>query len=98
MTDAEGNWLRSFGGPGVEPGQLHYPYGLTIMPDGLLYVTEFGNSRIQRFTLDGEPRGIYGRLGTGEGELKDPWAVAGTAKEMFVLDSRNNRVQVTKLP
>jgi len=98
VVDPDGNWLRSFGGPGAAPGQLHYPYGLTIMPDGLLYVTEFGNARIQRFTRDGQPRGVFGRLGAGDGELKDPWAMAGTSKEMFVLDSRNNRVQVSRVP
>jgi len=98
VTDPAGRWLRHFGGAGTGRGQLHYPYGLTVLDDGSLLVCEFGNNRLQRFSADGEPRGLFGRLGAGEGELRYPWAVDAAAETVFVLDSGNNRVQAMRTP
>lgn len=90
----EGEFLRSIGSPGTSPGQFRYPYGLTLLEDGSLLVAEFGNNRIQRIGPDGASLGIWGRPGTGEGEVYSPWATAVAGERIYVLDSRNHRVQV----
>lgn len=44
----------SFGGQGSLPGQMMYPYGIGILPEGGVLVAETGNRRIQQFAADGE--------------------------------------------
>lgn len=34
-----------------EPGQLGYPHGVTVAPDGMLYISETNNSRLLRATI-----------------------------------------------
>jgi hypothetical protein len=55
--DKNANYIRTFGGPGKEPGQLTQPHGLwvdTRLKEPLLAVADRGNRRIQYFTLDGK--------------------------------------------
>lgn len=94
----KGEFITSFGEMGRERGQMAYPYGLIVLPDETLLVTEFGNHRIQQFTQDGKSLGMWGRLGTHEGELQYPWGADTDGEKLFVLDSGNNRVQVMDLP
>jgi DNA-binding beta-propeller fold protein YncE/ABC-type Fe3+ transport system permease subunit len=98
VTDPRGRVLRTFGTPGTGPGQLNYPYGLMLLDDGSLLVSEFGNNRIQHLSADGASRGRFGRFGAGEGELRYPWGVAGAGSSVFVLDSGNNRVHRIRRP
>lgn len=50
----DGSLLESWGEPGVGPGQFQVPHGIAISPDGILHVADRENSRIQRFSLQGE--------------------------------------------
>ena len=93
-----GDVLRVLGGYGRGSGELAYPYSLMGLDDGSLLVCEYGNNRIQRLSRDGVSLGLFGRPGTGDGELHSPWAVDGDQHSIFVLDSRNNRVQVIRTP
>ena len=55
--NAKGEYIRTFGGKGKEPGKLDCPHGITIdRRNGapILTVADRGNARIQRFTLDGK--------------------------------------------
>ena len=92
-TDLQGNLLGTIGSPGRGSGQLWYPYSMDFLADGTIIVCEFGNSRLQRFTTDGKSLAIYGEPGRSEGEFASPWAVAADKNTLYVLDSRNNRVQ-----
>lgn len=42
------------GTAGTEPGQLNRPEGVTIGPDGTVYIAEESNNRLSAFTADGE--------------------------------------------
>ncbi len=44
-----GQFLHSFGTKGEKPGQLIYPWGITIDGNGFILVTDKGNNRIQIF-------------------------------------------------
>ncbi len=58
--DAQGRWLRSFGGKGAELGRLDCPHGIwvdTRTPAPVLLVADRGNRRIQVFTLEGDSLG-----------------------------------------
>jgi hypothetical protein len=97
--------VRSWGEYGHEDGLLSYPYDIWLdsealadRPTGHVYLCEFGNHRVQKFTLDGSYAGSFGRNGRREGELDQPWGIAGDSKgRMFVLDTYNHRVQRFRL-
>ena len=51
---ADGKLLLSWGEPGVSPGQFRVPHGIAIDRQGIVYVADRENSRIQLFSPDGE--------------------------------------------
>ena len=54
--NAKGEFIRSFGGRGAEPGKLAEPHGVwvdTRTAKPVLVVADRRNNRLQRFTLDG---------------------------------------------
>jgi hypothetical protein len=53
-VDKEGNWLRSWGEPGSEPGQLNTPHSIAVDAQGQVYVADRGNRRIQVFDSEGK--------------------------------------------
>jgi len=54
-----GTHLNSFGEPGTGPGEFQLPHGIAIDTAGILHVADRENSRIQQFTLTGEPFGEW---------------------------------------
>jgi sugar lactone lactonase YvrE len=55
--DKTGKYIRTFGGPGKEAGQLLCPHGLIVDTRGkepILTVADRTNKRLQHFTLDGK--------------------------------------------
>jgi DNA-binding beta-propeller fold protein YncE len=74
---------------------MRYPYGLDMLSDGTLVVSEYGNNRLQRFDRRGNSLGVWGEAGRRPGQLAYPWAVAvAPGDRLLVIDSGNNRVQV----
>ncbi|MFM1936625.1 MAG: hypothetical protein RI990_1584 [Planctomycetota bacterium] len=64
VLDLDGTPRAQWGTAGAEAGQLAYPYGLEVLPDGTALVTEFGNHRLQRIDLrTGRSRGVARRVG-----------------------------------
>jgi DNA-binding beta-propeller fold protein YncE/ABC-type Fe3+ transport system permease subunit len=97
VFDVEGNLLRVFGSAGTETGKFRYPYGVVHLSDDTIAVTEFGNHRVQILDRDGNVHSSIGSPGEGEGQLLAPWTSAPHGNELYVLDSRNSRVQVFDL-
>ncbi|WP_052737917.1 hypothetical protein [Bacillus sp. SA1-12] len=55
--NSKGDYIRSWGGHGSEPGKLLEPHGISINlrgPEPEVYVADRRNHRIQVFTLEGE--------------------------------------------
>jgi DNA-binding beta-propeller fold protein YncE len=50
---ADGRLLLSWGEPGGGPGQFRLPHGIAVDGQGVVYVADRENSRIQLFTPDG---------------------------------------------
>ncbi|HEW81865.1 MAG TPA: 6-bladed beta-propeller, partial [Nitrospirae bacterium] len=46
--------LDSFGGPGAEETEFRYPFFMAQDKDGLLYITDVVNTRVQVFTYEGK--------------------------------------------
>ena len=53
-VDKDGKWLKSFGEPGDQPGQLNTPHSIAIDAQGNVYVANRGNSRIEVFDGEGK--------------------------------------------
>lgn len=83
------------GGMGEFPGQFNQPRGLTKAADGTLFVCDFHNHRVQKFSRTGEPLLSWGKQGEEKfGEFKDPHGVALDAEgNVLVIDTWNQRIQ-----
>jgi DNA-binding beta-propeller fold protein YncE len=53
-VDKDGKWLKSFGEPGDQPGQLNTPHSIAADAQGNIYVANRGNARIEVFDKDGK--------------------------------------------
>ena len=53
-VDKDGNWLKSWGDRGKEPGQFNTPHSIATDANDNVYVADRGNSRIQVFDKDGK--------------------------------------------
>ena len=71
------------------------PYGIHVDDDGSVYVADWGNDRVQKFSSDGELLAIFGASPTGVGSLTRPTGVAVDRDgDVYVADCGNNRVQI----
>src|SRR6187200_1579121 len=50
--DKNGNWIKSFGSRGTEPGQFRVPHNLQVDRQGNIYVADRTNRRIQVFDTE----------------------------------------------
>ncbi len=71
------------------------PYGITLGPDGYLYVADIGNDRIVKFDASGNYLSqLGGSMGSLPGQFNGPTAVAVDGSyNVYVLDTYNYRVQ-----
>jgi sugar lactone lactonase YvrE len=87
---ATGAVVRRWGGQGTAAGKFRlYSGGLTVGPDGRVYVVDTGNFRIQVFSPTGRFLAEYGGYGQGPGKFVWPSdIVVGTDGTMYVTDDR----------
>lgn len=84
----------SWGQPGSADGQFNNARFVAVGPDGSVYVTDSGNSRVQKFTADGAFLLAWGTPGSGAGQFNGPAGIAvGPDGTVYVVDTLNNRVQ-----
>lgn len=91
----DGTFIRKFGGLGNEPGKFFMPTYLAMSDDGALYVTDTGNFRVQKMSLEGEPLAIIGGPGRTFGRFAWPKGIAldGDGR-LYAADSRFANVQM----
>jgi len=98
--NAKGDFIRTFGGLGKDAGQLDCPHGLwvdTRIDPPLLVVTDRGNGRLRRFTLDGKHADfILGttRMPCNLDERRGNVVVPDLLSKVVILD-RGNKVVVS---
>lgn len=90
-----GEVLRTFGGPGGEPGQFKIPNSLCIGPEGYLYVSDTHNWRVQKLTRDGEPIWTKGGPGYTIGRFGRPRGIRASPDGIiYVVDGATEIVQM----
>jgi len=83
------------GGRGSGRGQFLSPQGIATDRERAFYIVEQGNHRVQKFSSQGVLQLIFGKSGSGHGELRGPMGIAvspGTG-DIFVADTGNHRIQ-----
>jgi len=61
--NAAGQRVRQWGSHGTGPGQFNQPHGIAIDDQGVIYVADRNNARLQRFDLNGKYLGEWTHLG-----------------------------------
>lgn len=85
--------LNETGMAGTTEGMFSSPRNMAIGPDGLIYVADSGNHRIQVFDGEGTFLRQWGSPGTEPGQFNEPWGLAVDDEYVYVTDTWNHRIQ-----
>ena len=77
----------------IDPGQFNLPKQIAVDDERNIYVTDTGNSRIQKFTNDGEFLSSFGTHGIEDGEFQSPVGIAVYGNNIYVVDDKLNNIQ-----
>lgn len=96
VLDAQtGQHLLDFGTRGTGPGEFNLPRDVTIGNDGLLYVVDGGNFRVQIFQPDGSFVRTFGAIGRQGGQFSRPKEAATDAEgNVYIVDSAFGNFQI----
>jgi hypothetical protein len=87
-------FLTQWGTKGTGDGQFNQPMGIAVDKAGYVYVSDFWNHRIEKFTSNGEFVTAWGSYGTGVGQFDRPTGIAADKiGNIYVSDTWNNRIQ-----
>ena len=95
LAGGERSWLGE--GPGTGPGRFNFPLGVDAGPDGIVYIADTNNGRVQLFGADGGFVRAFGRPGYLDGEFLRPKSVGAYLNGCLVADTRNHRIQYVDL-
>ena len=89
----DGKFLAQFGSKGSGPGQLCNPTEIAV-DNGLVYVSEYSNSRISVFTSDGVFVRSFGGKGKGNNQFNNPRGMTYKDGFLYVCDRGNGRIVI----
>jgi hypothetical protein len=79
---------------GTGDGEFSRPIGVATDSSGNVYVADFINHRIQKFTSTGAFLTKWGSFGIGDGEFNLPMGIAvDSSGNVYVTEYENNRIQ-----
>ena len=100
VFDSEGNFLTKWGGPfainipGGFRGWFRTATGVAVGPDENIFVADFYNHRIQKFTPAGEFLVAFGEQGEAPGQYERPTDITVDDEgNVYVVDFGNHRIQ-----
>jgi DNA-binding beta-propeller fold protein YncE len=98
IFDPTGKYLRGFGRHDIGQGNFSLPSGITVTPDGRIWVSDELRQTIQVFTPEGTFLDMLGRGGRAPGEFLYPSALAAEDGRLAVAESVGARFQVFSIP
>ena len=100
--DSAGELVQTWGGPGTGPSQFDTPHSIVVDSEGLVYVADRQNRRVQIFNSDGDyikewaykglPCGLYI---DADGQM---YMVSGFAGEILKLDENGKAIGANGQP
>jgi DNA-binding beta-propeller fold protein YncE len=78
------------------PASFYQPTDTVVGPDGSTYVTDgYGNSRVAKFSREGNLVKYWGDRGTRPGQFNTPHSIVmDRGQNLYVADRQNSRIQV----
>jgi peptidylamidoglycolate lyase len=97
--DRDGNLLMVLGERGIagnDKAHFNMPTDVAISPDGSFYVSDgYGNSRVIKFSSDGNYLTSWGGYGTAPGQFDTPHSIVLDSQgQVYVADRGNSRLQI----
>ena len=90
-----GKTLDHIGHVGSKEGEFFFPTNLAISSDNHLYVTDTGNFRVQKFTLDGKFIQYFGSIGSSLGKFARPKGLSlDKDGNLYVVDAAFENIQL----
>jgi len=77
----------------LKPGMFLNPQHLAVDSENNIYVTDLGNSRVQKFDDQGNHIRSWGSQGSGPGEFSHPSGIAVANEYVFVVDNILDTIQ-----
>jgi len=77
----------------AKPGYFLSPQHLAFDSENNVYVTDLGNSRVQKFDSTGNFLTEWGSRGSDSGEFGHPTGITVSNEFVFVVDNKNHNVQ-----
>ena len=94
LLDSSGKIRQTLGSSGIGEGQFLGPKGLCFDPQRNIYVVDYGNNRVQKFSPSGNFiltfNNEYGSLG----QLKNPNDIIFADEKLYVADSGQQRIVI----
>ena len=88
------NFESQWGQAGIfKSGFFLSPQHLTFDSENNVYVTDLGNSRVQKFDSTGNFLIEWGNRGSSDGEFGHPTGIAVSNEFVFVVDNKNHDIQ-----
>ncbi len=96
--DSNGNLLMTLGEArvsGNDSEHFNLPTDIAVTADGSFYVSDgYGNSRVIKFSKEGDYLFEWGKFGNDKGEFKIPHGIdLDNEGNVYVADRENNRIQ-----
>jgi len=95
FSKKDGKLLFSFGANGTGKGEFNYPTNIFTGKDGLLYITDSLNFRIQIFDRNGNFISSFGKHGDSLGDFSKPKGIAVDSEgHIYVADAHFDNIQI----
>ncbi len=86
---------RTVGKRGTDEGDFNLPIQVTTTPEGLVYVVDGGNFRVQVFSAEGDFISTFGSVGRRSGNFSRPKGIAADSdNNIYVSDSAFGNFQI----
>lgn len=90
-----GEFIRTIGKRGREPGDFNLPLLASVDDQGQLYVMDSGNFRVQQFSPDGEFLKTFGKVGKNYGDFARPKGIdVDRDGNIYVVDTSFTNFQI----
>ena len=93
VLNSDGSIHKSWGEYGTEIGKFKFVTGVDVDENGIIYITDQNNNRIQMFDINGNFLNSYGVDQKTPGYFYTPQGIAIVNDYVYVADGSNGRIQ-----